>query len=174
MKAFIFNSGVGSRLGDLTKDLPKALVKLKSGETILGRQLRLLKTVGIKDIIISTGYQAEKIEEFCLTEFPELKFSFVYNPRYAETNSIYSMWLAQKEMYNSSCVIMHGDLVFDEGILRKLVEHKYWDLACINKSIPKPEKDFKGRIDKDGHLKHISVHLSGENDFALQPLYKLR
>lgn len=174
MKAFIFNSGVGSRLGDLTKDLPKALVKLKSGETILGRQLRLLKTVGIKDIIISTGYQAEKIEEFCLTEFPELNFSFVYNPRYAETNSIYSMWLAQKEMYNSAFVIMHGDLVFDEGILRKLVEHKYWDLACINKSIPKPEKDFKGRIDKDGHLKHISVHLSGENDFALQPLYKLR
>ena len=55
MKAFIFNSGVGSRLGDLTKDLPKALVKLKSGETILGRQLRLLKTVGIKDIIISTA-----------------------------------------------------------------------------------------------------------------------
>ena len=29
MKAFIFNSGVGSRLGDLTKDKPKALVELK-------------------------------------------------------------------------------------------------------------------------------------------------
>jgi choline kinase len=49
MKAFIFNSGVGSRLGDLTKDKPKALVELKSGETILGRQLRILRSQGIKE-----------------------------------------------------------------------------------------------------------------------------
>ena len=173
LKAFIFNSGVGSRLGELTKDVPKALVPLKSGETILGRQLRLLKTVGIKDVIISTGYKEELIKEFCLKEFPELDFTFVYNPRYSETNSIYSMWLAEKEMRFHDFIIMHGDLVFDEGILRKLVDNKYWDLACINKHIPQPDKDFKGRLDKDGHLRQIDVHLHGENDFALQPLYKI-
>ena len=148
MKAFIFNSGVGSRLGDLTKDKPKALVELKSGETILGRQLRILRSQGIKEIVISTGYKEEMIKEYCLKEFPELHFTFVFNPDYATTNSIYSMYLAENK-FQDDFLIMHGDLVFDEGIVEKLLEEKHRDLVCINTEIPKPPKDFKGRIKKE-------------------------
>ena len=38
MKALIFNSGLGSRLGELTADRPKSMVELGSGETICKRQ----------------------------------------------------------------------------------------------------------------------------------------
>ena len=171
MKAFIFNSGVGSRLGDLTKDKPKALVELKSGETILGRQLRILRSQGIKEIVISTGYKEEMIKEYCLKEFPELHFTFVFNPDYATTNSIYSMYLAENK-FQDDFLIMHGDLVFDEGIVEKLLEEKHRDLVCINTEIPKPPKDFKGRIKKE-KLQKIAVDIFEKDDYALQPLYKL-
>lgn len=171
MKAFIFNSGVGSRLGDLTIDKPKALVELKSGETILGRQLRILRSQGIKEIVISTGYKAEMIKEYCLKEFPELKFTFVYNHDYATTNSIYSMYLAENK-FQDDFLIMHGDLVFNEGIVKKILAENHRDLACINTQTPKPKKDFKGRI-KDGKLQKIAVDIFGKEDHALQPLYKL-
>lgn len=42
MKALIFNSGIGKRMGELTKHSPKCMVKLKNSETIFERQLRLL------------------------------------------------------------------------------------------------------------------------------------
>ena len=42
MKALIYNSGTGSRMGKLTEDKPKCLLPLPGGETILSRQLRLL------------------------------------------------------------------------------------------------------------------------------------
>ena len=35
MKALIFNSGIGSRMGELTKNCPKCLLKLKNNENIL-------------------------------------------------------------------------------------------------------------------------------------------
>lgn len=171
MKAFIFNSGVGSRLGELTKDRPKGLVELKSGETILGRQLRLLSMVGIKHIIISTGYKEETIKEFCEKEFPDLDVTFVFNPIFDKTNSIYSMFLAEK-YFDRNFIIMHGDLVFDEGILEALIHDERPNLACINTTIPKPPKDFKGRV-KEGKLQQISVNIFEEHDYALQPLYKL-
>ncbi|MGI6735420.1 MAG: iron-containing alcohol dehydrogenase [Bacilli bacterium] len=171
MKAFIFNSGIGSRLGDLTKDKPKALVELKNGETILGRQLRILRSVGIKHIVISTGYKAEMIKDYCRKEFPELDFTFVHNPKFDTTNSIYTMFLAENT-FQDHFLIMHGDLIFDERILEKLLAEKHRDLACINTNIPKPLKDFKGRV-RNGKLHRISVDIFGENDYALQPLYKL-
>ncbi len=43
MKALILNSGIGHRMGDITKTHPKCMTVLKGGQTILQRQLKLLK-----------------------------------------------------------------------------------------------------------------------------------
>ena len=61
MKALIYNSGLGKRMGDLTKNSPKSMVKLKNGETIFHRQLRLLNNCGIKDIVVTTGPFKEQV-----------------------------------------------------------------------------------------------------------------
>ena len=43
MKALILNSGMGKRMGVLTSEHPKCMTEIKDGETILSRQLTLLK-----------------------------------------------------------------------------------------------------------------------------------
>jgi alcohol dehydrogenase class IV/choline kinase len=170
MKAFIFNSGAGTRMGDLTKDNPKALVNLSNGETLLSRQLRLIKQSGIKQVVISTGPFEEKIKKIT-SNYPSLEFKFINNSLYKTTNSIYSMYLA-KDYFDDDFIIMHGDLVFDAKLLPTILKDPINDIALINKTIPKPEKDFKGRI-INNVLKEISVHIFDRNCFALQPLYKL-
>ena len=60
MKAIIFNSGLGHRMGDETKTHHKSTTLLKNGETIFHRQLRLLIAEGVKDFIITTGPFAEQ------------------------------------------------------------------------------------------------------------------
>ena len=169
MKAFIFNSGSGSRMGDLTKFNPKALVELSNGETILGRQIRLLKNAGIKEIIISTGPFEDQIKDLA-NNYRGISFQFINNSIYNETNSIYSLYLA-KHLIDDDIVMLHGDLVFDSFILEKLIYDERDNVCLINTVAIQPDKDFKGRI-INNHLREISVHIFDDNCYALQPLYK--
>ena len=59
MKAIIIAAGIGSRLGDLTKDLPKPLVDV-NGKSILQRQIEIFNKFGIDEIIIIRGPHKEK------------------------------------------------------------------------------------------------------------------
>ena len=170
MRAFIFNSGSGTRMQPLTLDNPKALVHLHNFETILHRQIRILRHVGIQEFVITTGPFAKQIEAIAKS-YPDLTFYFVANPDYATTNSIYSMYLA-KDYLNQDCLMMHGDLVFTRRLVEKLLSDPRKDLACINTTLPQPLKDFKGRM-KEGKLQQISVTIFDEDCYAFQPLYKL-
>ena len=172
MKALIFNSGLVKRMGDLTKNCPKSMVKLLNGETIFHRQLRLLKECGITDIVVTTGPFKEQIMEVTRNkEFNNMKFTFVENPIYDQTNYIYSMYLA-REYLDDDFITLHGDLVFNRRLLEKVLASDLESLVTINRKKALPEKDFKGRI-IDGKLQEVSISIFDDNCFALQPMYKL-
>ena len=92
MKAIIFNSGLGHRMGDETKTHHKSMTLLKNGETIFHRQLRLLIAEGVTDFIITTGPFADQLQAET-ADFPEANFTFVPNDIYMKTNYIYSCTL---------------------------------------------------------------------------------
>ena len=170
MKAIIFNSGLGNRMGDLTQHQHKSMTRLLSGETILHRQLRLLSEAGIRDFIITTGPFEEQLKQEA-ADFPRLNFTFVRNPIYDRTNYIYSMYLAREHM-DDDLVFLHGDLVFDRRLVLDVLGSELPDLATVNFKKALPEKDFKGRI-RDGRLQEVSIHIFDEDCFAFQPFYKL-
>ena len=70
MKAIIFNSGLGHRMGDETKTHHKSMTLLKDGETIFHRQIRLLSEEGVKDFIITTGPFEEQLKAEA-ADFPD-------------------------------------------------------------------------------------------------------
>ena len=63
MKAIILSGGRGNRLKPITDYVPKSLVPLNN-VPILEWQIKYLKKFGINDIIISTGYKYDQIENF--------------------------------------------------------------------------------------------------------------
>jgi len=170
MKAFIFNSGIGSRMKHLTKNSPKALVKLSNGETILGRQIRILKDYGIKEFIITTGPFEQKIKDYT-SNIKGIEITYVKNEIYDKTNSIYSLYLA-RDLFDEEFVVLHGDLVFNKEIIKKLIDSNKPNIGLIGKTVPLPDKDFKALVVND-KLKQISVDIYGENVYALQPMYKM-
>ena len=141
MKALIYNSGLGKRMGELTNDKPKSMVELKNGETIFHRQLRLLRECGIKDVVVTTGPFKEKIESVTKAkEFSDMNFTLVENEIYDKTNYIYSMYKAS-EYLNDDFILLHGDLVFNESLLFKVVYSGKQDIVTINRTKELPEKD---------------------------------
>ena len=149
MKAIIFNSGLGHRMGDETKTHHKSMTVLENGETIFHRQIRLLSAEGVKDFIITTGPFAEQLQAEA-ANFPALNFTFVPNEIYDQTNYIYSMFKA-REFINDDMLFLHGDLVFNRKLVRDLLACPHKSAATVNFSKALPEKDFKGRV-KDGKV----------------------
>lgn len=169
MKALILNSGLGSRMGDITKNHPKCMTEINDMNTILSRQLKLLKNNGIDNIVITTGYFDEVLVDYCNNLNLGLNIEFINNPVYRDTNYIYSIYCA-KEYLNDDIVLMHGDLVFEDSVLK--------DVLCSEKSVMTtsstlslPEKDFKAVVE-DGHISKVGVNFF-DNAYAAQPLYKI-
>ena len=170
MKAIIFNSGLGNRMGEFTETHHKSMARLKDGETILHRQIRLLSAEGIRDFIITTGPFEEQLKAEA-ADFPELNFTFVRNDIYDKTNYIYSMYLARKYM-EDDMVFLHGDLVFNRKLAHDILNCEDKNTGAVNFKKALPEKDFKGRVE-DGKITEVSIHIFDENCFAFQPFYKL-
>ena len=173
MKALVFNSGLGSRLGELTHDRPKSMVRLGSGETIFHRQLRILSGCGIREFVVTTGPFAGLLEaEAAPFEAAGCSFEFVPNPAYSETNYIYSMWLARDLLREGDFLMLHGDLVFDAAYAQAVVDSPLESLGSVNPALPQPEKDFKARV-ADGGVREVSVGIFDGDCVAFQPFYKL-
>ena len=170
MKAIIFNSGYGNRMGEFTKTHHKSMTPLKNGESIFHRQLRLLAAEGIQDFIITTGPFEEQLKAVA-AEFPELNFTFVRNEIFDKTNYIYSMYLA-REFINDDMLFFHGDLVFSRKLIHDVLNCTEENTATVNFAKALPEKDFKGRV-KDGRVMEVSIKIFDEDCFAFQPFYKL-
>ena len=111
MKALILNSGLGSRMGALTKDHPKCMTEISATDTILSRQLKLLNKANITDIVITTGYYDQVLIDYCESLNLGLNVTFVNNPVYDKTNYIYSIYCA-RDLLDDDIILMHGDLVF--------------------------------------------------------------
>lgn len=172
MKAIIFNSGLGKRMGELTKKSPKSMVKLLNGESIFERQIRILSECGITTFIITTGpFEEQLIEVTKKPPFQKLKFIFVHNDLYESTNYIYSCYLARNYL-NEEFLMLHGDLVFNKSLVRAMLDDPRESLCLINKKLPLPDKDFKGRV-IDGKLREVGVGIFDSDCFTFQPLYKL-
>ena len=141
MKALILNSGMGSRMGALASEHPKCMTEISPTETILSRQLHMLAESGIEEVVMTTGAFDSVLVNYCLSLELPLKYTFVKNPEYRDTNYIYSIYCA-REYLDDDLIFMHGDLVFENEVFDKVAESSVSCMA-ISSAQPLPEKDFK-------------------------------
>lgn len=170
MKALILNSGVGRRMGVLTSEHPKCMTEIAPGETILSRQLRLLARCGIREVVITTGLFDSVLRDYCRSLELPLEISFVFNPDYAETNYIQSIRCAEPLLRGEDIVLMHGDLVFEQGVLGRVLASPVSCMA-VSSTLPLPQKDFKAVV-QDGRVKKVGIEFF-DDALTAQPLYKL-
>lgn len=169
MKALILNSGLGHRMGVLTSEHPKCMTEITRKDTILSRQLKLIASAGIKEVVMTTGYFDEILVNYCNSLGLPLHYTFVKNPLYAETNYIYSIYCAKEEL-DDDILLMHGDLVFEGSVLDKILESNDSCMA-VSTTLPLPEKDFKAVV-HNGKVEKVGIEFFTDA-YAAQALYKL-
>ena len=170
MKCIILNSGMGTRLGELTKNIPKSLVNIDKKTSIFSREISILKEYEINEFIITTGYLNNVIENYAKKIFPNLNFKFVHNPDYNKTNYIKSMDLIPNS--NDDIILLHGDLIFSEKTAERIINSNKTSIV-IDSTIPLPEDDFKAKLNNN-QITYISTKYFEKDAVACQPFYKIK
>ena len=170
MKAVILNSGMGTRMGALTKEHPKCMTEIAERVTIISSQLKYLSELGVKDVVITTGYFNDVLVEYCKSLDLQLNIEYVFNPLYSKTNYIYSLYCAREILRDSDIILMHGDLVFERRVLEEIL---LFDQSCmaVSTTVELPPKDFKAVL-FENKIKAVGIEFF-DNAVAAQPLYKL-
>jgi choline kinase len=119
MKALILAAGRGTRIRSVHGERPKCLIRLNhERDTILDQQIENLFSAGVSNIGIVVGYEMKQILDHVRArhEFRG-RIQFFRNARFAETNNIYSLWLARDWLMDDSFVCLNADVVFDGRVL---------------------------------------------------------
>lgn len=119
MQAIILAAGMGKRLGDLTRNNTKCMVKV-NGVALIDRLLTQLSKLNIKRVIIVIGYEGQKLKDYIGYNYKGLPIEYIENPIYDKTNNIYSLSLAKEQMQQDDTLLIESDLIFDDELFRMI------------------------------------------------------
>ncbi len=111
MKAIILAAGSSTRLGSLTKTIPKGLLEI-NGVSIIQKQIEIYRKNGIDEIIIIVGPNSEKFV------FKNVKY--VQDLNYEEHEVLGSLMTA-KEFMDEGFIMTYSDIIYEESILKSML-----------------------------------------------------
>lgn len=132
MQAIILAAGMGKRLKDLTSEATKCMVKV-NGVAMIDRMMGHLDKLGLSRIVVVVGYEGQKLMDYIDTLGISTPVVYVDNDVYNKTNNIYSLYLAKDYLVQEDTLLLESDLVFEEAVLHKLINHPYPSLVLVDK-----------------------------------------
>ena len=116
MELIILAAGRGSRLGNLTNDLPKGLIEI-NGNSIISRQIQIAKNeIPISKINIAVGYKADKF-----FGFDDVRKIFVPNWNKFNMIGTFLSVIDSKEIdCTKDILITYGDILIKKGFFSNL------------------------------------------------------
>lgn len=150
MQAIILAAGLGRRLGELTSDNTKCMVRV-NGVTLIDRMLSQLCNLPLDRVTIIIGYYGDKLRDFIGDRYPKLNIEYIENPVYESTNNIYSLWLAKDRLIEDDTLLLESDLIFEDGTLDMLCRDSNPDVALVAKYEPWMDGTMV-RLDATGNI----------------------
>jgi len=164
MKAIIVSAGQGQRLLPLTADRPKCLLTVRGDLSMLEVQLHTLAKCGVTDVSIMVGFRSDQVDQrLAERPIPGLTVRTCYNPFYAVSDNLATVWLARTEM-TEDFILLNGDTLFEANLLKQVLQGPKAPITVtINEKADYDEDDMKVRIDSDRRLTEIGKTLDVSN-----------
>ncbi len=172
-KAIVLAAGVGSRINEITKNIPKTMIKINK-KFIFEYILENLHKAKIREVIFVVGYKSNilvpKLKKKC--KELKIKLKIVVNKKYKSTNTMYSLWLARKHL-KSKFIFLHGDLIFSYKMLIKFIKFTNNNVILVDKNNPKDWDDAMKIISNNNFFKYMSKSITlNEMDGVAIGMYK--
>ena len=151
--AVIMAAGLGSRFGKMTETMPKGFIEV-GGQSMVIRSIETLIACGITRIIIGTGYKKEAYEAL-KEKYPQIEC--VFSPRYAETNSMYTLWNCREAIGDDDFILLESDIIYSKNAITELQENEHPDIMLIT-PVTKFQDQYYVEYDENGTLTRCSTN----------------
>lgn len=173
MKAVVLAAGLGSRISKITSDIPKSMIRVED-HYIFKIIIDALIKININEIIFVVGYKSRLLKDAIAKEYSQknIKIFFVSNKKYASTNTMYSLWLARKQL-DCSFLYLHGDLIFSEKMINEFLISNKSNAILVDRRFPFDWDDAMKVIAHKNELKYLSKQITlNEMDGIAIGIYK--
>src|SRR3954462_2549836 len=119
MKAVILAAGKGTRMRELTNELPKPMLKVQ-GKPVLEHILEGLLSAGIREIFIVTGFRAEVIENH-FGDGSKWGVRMAYGRQMVQDGTGKAPELAKEFIGDSPFLLTYGDILVPPDTYQQMV-----------------------------------------------------
>jgi choline kinase len=158
--AVILAAGAATRLRPLTNETPKCLLDV-AGVPILRRAIDNLLAAGVRELVMVTGFHAEKLQAAVQRWFPALPVTWLHNEVWATTNNSASLLLARRAVEDRDFVLLDSDIVFERGVLDALLASPHGDALALREGAVGAE-EIKVELDAAGRVRVIGKTMPPE------------
>ncbi len=175
MKAVVLAAGKGTRMRELTQEIPKPMLRVQ-GRPILEHILEGLKSAGITEVFVVTGFRAETIEEYFGTG-SRWGLKIVYGRQLVQDGTGKAPELAKTFVGSDDFLLTYGDILvrpetyqqmirrFKEGPFAGVITvtgsedvtkgglNFFDDAFCLRRLVEKPSLAQVEELRRDGWLK---------------------
>ena len=170
MKAIIPVAGAGTRLRPLTYTQPKPLIPV-AGKPIIAYIIDTLIEAGVQDFVFVIGYLGEKIKDYVIHAYPNLKKAFVNQEQ--RLGSGHAIWTAREHLRDTEeILIFFGDVIIDADFEKFMNS----PTSCLGVKKVRTPWDF-GIVEYDrlGNIRSFAEKPKiPKSDLAMVGIYKIK
>src|SRR2546427_12811837 len=119
-KAVLLAAGRGTRMRELTADLPKPMIEVR-GKSVLQQIVEGLRDAGVRKFLIIVGYRADAVQNF-FGDGSRYKIDIQYATQVVQDGTGRVVDLARNFVEQSSFVLVYGDILVDPANYKRIVD----------------------------------------------------
>jgi dTDP-glucose pyrophosphorylase len=119
-KAVLLAAGRGTRMRELTVDLPKPMIEVR-GKPVLQHIVEGLRDAGIREFLIIVGYRADAVQNF-FGDGSRYKIEMQYATQVVRDGTGRVVDLARNFVENSPFILSYGDILVDPANYKRVVD----------------------------------------------------
>jgi UDP-N-acetylglucosamine diphosphorylase / glucose-1-phosphate thymidylyltransferase / UDP-N-acetylgalactosamine diphosphorylase / glucosamine-1-phosphate N-acetyltransferase / galactosamine-1-phosphate N-acetyltransferase len=167
-KAVILAAGRGTRMRELTADLPKPMIEVR-GKPVLQHIVEGMRDAGVSNFLIVVGYRADAVQNF-FGDGSRYKIDIRYATQIKQDGTGRVVDLAKTFVANSAFVLAYGDILVDRGSYKPIVDLPDDAEALI--SVTRGEDVSKGgAVFLNERMELVDLHEKPKSGEATSPWY---
>ncbi len=126
--AVILAAGMGTRLNELGRRVPKGFLRL-GARPIIEESIECLCKAGIERIFIGTGHLQEFYDGLCDRYSGVVRT--VHNPRFADSGSMYTLYML-RDRIDEDFLLLESDLIYEQRALKAVAALEQPDAILVS------------------------------------------
>jgi mannose-1-phosphate guanylyltransferase len=151
MKAVLLAAGLGTRMGEITRTLPKCLLPV-AGRPLLGRWFDSLARAGVSEVLVNTHHLATQVRDFVASATPPLRVRLAHEPELlgsAGTLAENRAFLAREARF----LVVYADNASTVDLRELAASHRDDVAATLGLfRVPDPQRRGVVELDAEGHV----------------------